>query len=140
MLHIEVSIVIHAPQTKVADLYRDYDNWLNVFPTIQAVRLVREDANKTVLAIDHWEGQVVNILTFVSPTQIDLEEFKKRYDARFSNHFEAVPEGTRYLVVADVSLKGIAKLLEPFLGAYVRRQIIRLVLEPIKQSAEAARP
>ncbi len=139
MLHVQASTIIHAPRAKVVDIYRDYANWSKVFPTIHAVRLMRKDASKTVLAIDHWEGQVINILTFVSPSEIQLREFKKRYDALFSNCFEVVPNGTRYSVIADVSLRGFAKLFEPFLAGYVRRQIVRFVLDPIKQSAEATR-
>jgi hypothetical protein len=61
-----------------------------------------------------------------------LEEFKKLYNARFLNRFEPDSVGTCYTVVADVSVKGIAKVLEPFLGAYIRKQIDRYVLKPVK--------
>ena len=138
MLHVEASTIVHASPVQAADIYCDFNNWPSVFPTIHAVRLIREDAGKIVLAIDHWEGQVVNILTFISPTEIQLVEIKKHYDAQFLNRFEVAPDGARYTVLAYISLKGFAKFLKPFLGGYVRRQIIRFVLEPIKQTAEAA--
>lgn len=60
----------------------------------------------------------------------------KYYDAQFLNRFETVPNGTRYTVIADISLKGIVKYLEPFLDRYIREKIISLVLEPVKQAAE----
>jgi len=45
----------------------------------------------------------------LSPREIRLEEFKRRFDARFINRFEAVEQGTRYSIVADVQLKGMAR-------------------------------
>ncbi len=136
MLHVEASILIQAPPVRTAGISRDYNRWPSIFPTISAVRLVCEGSDKAVVVVDHWEGKVVNILTTVSPTEVHLEEFKKRYNAQFLNRFEAAPEGTRYTVLAEISLKGMTKYLEPFLGDYVRRKIVRFVLEPIKQAAE----
>lgn len=80
---------------------------------------------------------MVNILTAVSAEEIRLEEFKKRYDAVFLNRFEAVPEGTRYTLVGDISLKGLYRLLAPFLKGYIRKQMSKWVLEPVKTRAEA---
>ncbi len=37
----------------------------------------------------------------------------------------------------DIDLKGWARLLRPFLRGYVRRQIERLQLRPVKAEAEA---
>jgi hypothetical protein len=136
VLHEELEIMINASPQQVAAIYRNYDQWPNVFPTIKSVRLVREDAGKKVLEIEHLEGRVTNILTFVSPLEIRLEEWKKRYDARFLSRFDPVSTGTRYSITANVWLKGIAKLLEPFLGGYIRRQILRYSLEPVKRAAE----
>lgn len=50
--------------------------------------------------------------------------------------FQAVPERTRYTVVADLRLRGVAKLLGPLLGGYIRRQIARYVLAPMQVAAE----
>ena len=63
-------------------------------------------------------------------------EVKRRYDARFVNRFETVPGGTRLTVRGDIALKGWAKLLQPFLRGYVRRQVERLQLQPLKAAAE----
>jgi Polyketide cyclase / dehydrase and lipid transport len=137
VLHVEASTTIKASQTRVVEIYQDYRNWPNLFPTIKAVRLVREEPHKKVLEIDHSEGRVINILTIVSPQEVVLEEFKKKYDGKFVNRFEVVPDGTRFTVAADISLKGFYKLLAPFLDDYIRRQITVFVLNPVKKSAEA---
>src|SRR5215510_9548677 len=136
MLHVETSTTIQAPQPRVVEIYQDYRNWPNLFPTIKAVRLVRDEPHRKVLEIDHVEGRVINILTIVSPQEIVLEEFKKKYDGKFVNRFEVVPQGTRFTVAADISLKGFYKLLAPFLADYIRKQITVYVLDPVKKSAE----
>jgi hypothetical protein len=109
-----------------------------LFPaTIRGVRHVRSSDGRTELEIDHREGFVPNIMVEVAPDRIDLWEAKRRYDARFENRFEPVPEGTRYTVSADVRLKGVATLLAPVLGPYVRRQLAQFVLRPVRLAAEA---
>ena len=135
-LHVETSTMIQAPRTRVVDIYQDYSNWPNLFPTIKGVRLVREEPGRKVLEIDHREGRVINILTLVSQEEVELEEFKRKYDGKFVNRFEAVPGGTRFTVAADISLKGGYKVLAPFLGWYIRKQITAFVLDPVKKSAE----
>src|SRR5215831_5301585 len=52
---------------------------------------------------------LINIMMVLSPREIRLEEFRRRFDARFINRFEAVGQGTRYSIVADVQLKGMAR-------------------------------
>ena|SRR5215510_10418284 len=136
VLHVEASTTIKAPRTNVVEIYEDYRNWPNLFPTIKAVRLVREDPRSKVLEIDHIEGRVINILTIISPEEVVLEEFKKKYDGKFVNRFEAVPDGTRFTVAADISLKGFYKPLAPFLHDYIRKQITVFVLNPVKKLAE----
>ena len=136
VLHVEASTTIEAPQPRVVEIYQDYRNWPNLFPTIKAVRLVREDSHSKVLEVDHIEGRVINILTIVSPEEVVLEEFKKKYDGKFVNRFEVVPDGTRFTVTADISLKGFYKVLAPFLHDYIRKQITVFVLDPVKKSAE----
>jgi hypothetical protein len=90
-----------------------------------------------VLEVDHTEGKVINELTVRPPAALDLWEGKRRYDARFRNRFETVPGGTRFAVRGEIQLKGWARLLQPFLRGYVRRQIQRLQLQPVKAEAEA---
>lgn len=137
MPQIQASIIIRAPWTRVAQLYRDYQNWPNLFPdTIRGVRLVTSEGNRTELEIDHREGKVANVLKQVSPERVDLWEAKRHYEGTFVNRFQAVPEGTRYTVVADIKLRGVARLLGPFLSGYIRRQLIRYVLEPMRVLAE----
>jgi len=132
-----VSITIRAPQPRVAALYRDYGRWPELFPaTIRGVRPVSAEPRRTILEIEHREGRVTNILTELSPARFDLWESKRLYDATFVNCFEAIPEGTRYTVRADVRLKGVAKVLGPLLRGTIRRQIYRYVLEPVRRAAE----
>lgn len=139
MLHMETAIVIHAPQPQVLATYRDYRNWPRIFPTIKRVRLTREQPGQQVLEIDHREGRVVNILTDIAPGEIELKEWKRRYDATFLNRFQAIPDGTRFTLRADIALKGVYRLLAPFVRWYVRRQMVTLVLEPMRMAAEGRR-
>lgn len=50
--------------------------------------------------------------------------------------FEVIPGGTRFSVSGEIALNGIARLARPFLSGYVRRQMERWVLEPVKAEAE----
>ena len=137
MPHAEASIIIRAPQARVIQLYRDYQSWPQLFSaTIRNVHLVRTAGSRTELEIDHQEGKVANVMTEVSSERVDLWEAKRRYEASFVNIFEAVPEGTRYTVVGDITLKGVARLLGPVLGGYIRRQIRRYILLPMRAAAE----
>ena len=138
MLHVEVSTTVKAPRQTVLDIYADYASWPRLFPTISGVRLVRREGAKLVLEVDHVEGKVVNELLVRPPDTLELWEEKRRYDARFSNRFENVPGGTRFTVRGDIYLKGWARLLQPLLRSYVRRQIERLQLRPVKAKAEAS--
>lgn len=137
ILRVETCTLIHAPQARVIAVYRDYTNWPKIFPTIKAVRLLCEEPNKITLEIDHREGLVANILTFISSEDIKLEEFKKKYDATFLNRFEAVSEGTRYTLIGDISIKPPYKVLAPFLKGYISKQMKKFVLEPVKTRAES---
>jgi Polyketide cyclase / dehydrase and lipid transport len=137
VLQVEVSTMITAPRQTVPDVYADYASWPRLFPTISAVRLLGREGPKLVLEVDHVEGKVINELVIRPPDRLDLWEEKRRYDARFANRFETVPGGTRFTVSGDIYLKGWARLLQPVLRGYVRRQIERLQLQPVKAEAEA---
>jgi hypothetical protein len=138
VLHVEVSTTVKAPRQTVLDVYADYASWPRLFPTISGVRLVRREGAKLVLEVDHVAGKVVNELLVRPPDTLELWEEKRRYDARFSNRFENVPGGTRFTVRGDIHLKGWARLLQPLLRGYVRRQIERLQPQPVKAKAEAS--
>jgi hypothetical protein len=137
VLHVEVSTVVEAPRQTVLDVYADYASWPRLFPTISAVRLLGREGAKLALEVDHVEGKVLNELVVRAPDQLDLWEEKRRYDARFLNRFESIPDGTRFTVSGELHLKGWARLLQPFLRGYVRRQMRRLQLQPVKAEAEA---
>ena len=139
MLRVEASIIIRAPWTRVAELYRDYKAWPRLFPdTIRDIHLLASDGRRTELEIDHREGKVPNVMTEVNPHRVDLWEAKRRYEATFVNSFEGVPGGTCYAVSAEIKLKGLAQILEPLLRPYIRRQLIRYVLMPLRVAAEDA--
>jgi hypothetical protein len=137
VLQVKVSTMVRAPRQTVLDVYADYASWPRLFPTINAVRLLGREGPKLVLEVDHVEGKVINELVVRPPDQLDLWEEKRRYDARFLNRFENVPDGTRFTVRGEIHLKGWARLLWPFLGGYVRRQMRRFQLQPVKAEAEA---
>lgn len=136
-MHVEASTMVKAPKETVSEVYSDYRSWPRLFPTISGVRLLRREGSKLVLEIDHIEGKVINELVVRSSDELDLWEEKRRYDARFLNRFDAVPGGTRFTVRGDIYLKGLARVLQPFLRGYVRRQMDRLQLQPVKVEAEA---
>jgi hypothetical protein len=137
VMHVEASTVVRAPKETVLEVYADYRNWPHLFPTISGVRLLRREGAKLILEIDHVEGKVLNELLVRPPDELDLWEVKRRNDARFHNRFENVPGGTRFTVRGDIYLKGWARLLQPFLRGYVRRQMERLQLQPVRAEAEA---
>jgi len=129
---------IAAPAGRVLALYADPTGWQRVFSlTIRGVRIVRQDAVETVIEVDHVEGTVLNILRQVSPSRIDLTEFKRRYDATFTNEFRPEGGGCRYTLTAGVRLKGPFRLLEPFARPIVVARMRRYVLLPMKAAAEA---
>jgi Polyketide cyclase / dehydrase and lipid transport len=139
-MHVSESTLIRAPRERVFAIYANYVNWPRLFPiTIKAVHLAHDEGDAKLLEIDHVEGRVTNILRLRPPDTIEVDEDKRRYTGTFLNTFEAVPDGTRYTVAADIHLKGWYKLAAPFVGGYVRRQLMRLVLEPMRQSAEEVR-
>src|SRR5262249_10331706 len=106
-LRTSASVLIRAPRERVFALYANWEGWPRLFgKTIRGVRLVREEANVRAIDVDHVEGHVPNLMSIVSPELIVLEEHKRRYDARFENRFEPAPEGTRYVVTADITLSG----------------------------------
>jgi hypothetical protein len=122
LLQVKVSTTVQAPRQTVLDVYADYQGWPRLFPTISRVRLLRREGPKLVLEVDHVEGKVLNELVVRPPDALDLE---------------AVPGGTRFTARGDIYLKGWARLLQPFLRVYVRRQMQRLQLQPVKAEAEA---
>jgi polyketide cyclase/dehydrase/lipid transport protein len=136
MMHSDAVTMIKAPKRIVSDVYADFTRWPSVFPTISGVRLIRDEPSKQILEIDHLEGKVINEMVVRSPDEIELWEVKRRYNARFLNRFEAVPGGTRFVVSGEIDLQGIAKLLQPFLRGYVRRQMERWQLQPVKAEGE----
>jgi len=137
VIHVEVSDTIRASPVKVAAMFRDYRIWPRLFSaTIRGVRLVGEEHGIEVLEIDHVEGKVINKLRVVSSGLIELEEYNTQFAGHFENRFEPVLGGTRYTVVAGITLKGPYKVLGPLLRPYVRRQITHFVINPMKLAAE----
>jgi carbon monoxide dehydrogenase subunit G len=135
-MRVEATTVIDAPWQRVAAIYGDWRAWASLFPTIHGVTLVSEKDGTVVLDIDHDEGHVPNVLTWVAPDRARLEERKHRFDATFVNSFEPAGGGTRYRVEADIRFRGIARLLAPLLRGVVKRRIEKFVLSPVKQQAE----
>ena len=122
-MHASATITIHAPPERLIALYLDFAHWSQLFPaTIRGVGLVRKRGDETTVEVDHrTEGRVVNVVRRRSASEIELEELKPRYAATFLNRFDAVTEGTRYTVTADVHLRMPYALIAPVLRGFVRR-------------------
>jgi hypothetical protein len=137
VVHASASRLIRASPDRVAAIYADIAGWPRVFGrTIAGVRVLDERGPTTTIEVDHVSGRVLNVMSVVAPDEIRLDEWKKRYDARFTNRFERVAGGTRYVIVAEVALKGFLRALAPIARPIVRRQMKRFVLDPIKAVAE----
>lgn len=136
-VHTSASRLIHAPPERVAAIYGDFGAWPRTFPrTIHGTRLLQDEGSRKTVEVEHVEGRVLNVMSRVAPDEIVLDEWKRRYHARFTNRFERAPDGTRYTVVADVILEGALKALAPIAKPIVRRRIRRFVLDPVKLVAE----
>lgn len=140
MIHAAVSEHVNAPAARVRALYEDPGGWARLFPaTIRGARVVRRERGTTFVEVDHVEGTVLNVLRGVSPTRIDLEEFKRRYDATFTNEFVPEDGGMRYTLTAAVRLKWPYRLLSPFVKPLVLARMRRYVVEPLRAAAEGER-
>ena len=139
-VHVRETLTIRATPAKLAALYLDYRNWHHLFPrTIRGVRLLKERPREITVEVDHRsEGRVVNIIRPQSPTVIALDEFKPGFYATFVNRFDASADGTRYTVDAEIRFHMPFALVAPLLRGIARRRIRRLVLEPMRVSAERA--
>lgn len=142
-IETEAAIDIAAPPQHVASIYRDIDQWGETFPaTIASARVIETGENWKQIEVTHkQEGCVPNTLFELSDTEIGLNESKQKFNASFLNQFEPAPGGgTHYVIRGYFSLKGIYKVLKPFLKGYVRRQSLKgmkdYVLVPLKTAAE----
>jgi hypothetical protein len=136
-IHAAASVSIRAPRERVFGLYAHWQGWPQIFgATIRGVRCVNVENRTLSLDVDHVEGHVPNRMSIISPELIVLEERKRRYDARFENHFEASPGGTRYVVTADVTLRGPLRALRFIAKPIIVARIRRFVLEPLRRAAE----
>lgn len=138
MIQVQTSLAIKAPAGYLSSLYCDYSGWGRLFPlTIIGAKLQKEEEGKLTVLVDHKKaGKVINILTRTSANEIRLEEFKPLYSAVFLNRFETNHNFTCYRVIAEVKLKTILKIIEPFIGGLVRNRIRKYVLEPMKLYSE----
>lgn len=135
-MRIRIGTEVAAPVAAVYAVYADYERWPRLFPTIRGVRRVGTDGDAVLLAIDHSEGPVSNVLHLRPPDRIVLVERKRAYDGTFVNTFSASGTGTRFDVDADIALNGWRRPLAPLLRPYARRLIRRLQIAPVKAAAE----
>jgi hypothetical protein len=134
LVRAELSTIINGPAEKVADQFLDYGRWPQMYPTIRGVRVVSASGQYVTLSVDHAEGRIMNILMVVSSKEVRLYEEKLRYDASFIHRFEATVGETRYTVVADVMVKRPIHLLAPVLRPYIKWQMRRYILEPMRRA------
>ena len=137
MMNINVSAFVAAPRKTVMNVYLDYESWPSFFPTINAVRIIRREGEKLVLAVDHVEGPVINELLVRWPDEIELWERKRRYYGHFLNRFDTVGGGTQFVIRAEIGLRAHLRLLQPFVYGYAKRRIERFQVTPVRREAEA---
>lgn len=139
MIEVSLSIFIDAPPERVAALYADVLNWPRLFAgTIRNAHVLRESPDETAIEVDHVEGKVLNLLRPTSTGELELVEFKRRYDATFTNAFQHEGKGTRYVLTARVRIKGALRWVSRFARPLIRSRMRRYVLEPVKAAAEGA--
>lgn len=139
MLRTRTERRIACPRDRVFALFADHRRWPGMFPRVHGTRLLDEAGAKQRIEVAHDEGTVMNVLTLRPPDVIELEETKRRYDARFVHRFEADGQDTRVVIDAEVRCKGVLAFVEPFLAPIVRRQLQRYTLEPLQRHAEDRR-
>jgi hypothetical protein len=145
-VEVQAAIDIAAPPEHVAALYRDVETWHETFSvTIEQARITATGENWKQVEVTHrTEGKVPNTLIFLSETEIALEESKQRFNAVFLNQFLPMAQRrTHYMITAYITLKGIYRIMKPFVEHYVHRQALKqmgqYVLAPLKTAAEKAR-
>ncbi len=131
-----IFVLTHHPQDATP---ADGVTFLNCSPA-KAVRIGLAAAGGKNLEADHAERKAPNELIIGFPGKIVLREARRRYTARFVNRFQGTAGGTRYPVRGEIVFKGSARLLQPFLRGYVRRQVGRRMLQPVKAAAERPGP
>jgi hypothetical protein len=142
-IQVEAAIDIAAPPKQVAAVYAEVEKWGETFPaTIAHARVIETGDNWKQIEVAHKRaGCVPNTLIVLSDTEIGLEESKARFHASFRNQFEpGAKGGTRYVITAYISLKGVYKVLKPFVKPYGRRQALKqmksYMLDPLKIAVE----
>jgi hypothetical protein len=142
-MQITISATVKAPPEVTAGVYGDYGGWPRIFPTISHVRLVDEDGPARTLEIQHSEGLVINRIEVkvVDETRYELrlDEWKRAYDATFTNIFQGGPDRpgqSTFTIVGEIRLKGWRRYLAPLIRPYARRLMRRLQMEPVKTEAE----
>lgn len=138
MIHAVVTARVGATAQRVRALYLDAEGWGRVFPaTIRGARVVSRSGDVMVVKVDHVEGTVLNVIHEVSPARVELEEWKRRYDATFTNEFLPDGDGGCLLrITAEVRPKGPYRLAAPFLAPLVKARLRRYVVEPLRAAAE----
>jgi hypothetical protein len=143
-IQAEADIDIAAAPEQVAAVYRNVQDWDKTFPaTIECAQITQSGDHWKEIEVTHkQEGCVPNRLIDLSATEIGLEESKKKFNATFVNRFEPANDGgTHYVIRGYFCLKGIYRVLRPFLVGYVRRLALRqmntYVLRPLKTAAES---
>ena len=99
--------------------------------------MLKEENGRLTISVQHKKtGQVLNMLSVLSPHEIKLEQFKPMYDAVFINRFQQINRGSLHTVIAEIRLKGFFKIVEPFIKSIVEKRIKKFVLESMKDYAE----
>lgn len=134
----KVSLTVQAPREELVHMYLDYERWTQRFPeTFRDVRLLRQDADRILVQVDHGDGPALGTIKRISEYEIELAEREPRYSVKVFNRFERVGDATRCVIIMDLRLKGAYALIAPILSPVVRRRIERIFVDPVKSAFES---
>lgn len=137
MIHTEVSEVIGAPREKVFAISTKSEIWPKIYPHIKSVRRLREQYGEISLELDSVRGGLITLVQRKRAPEKVVEDMKNhKVRGKSSYTFESLPEGTRVTLSFDLEMIGLYKLLAPFAKGYIKKQLMALVLSPLKKAAE----
>jgi hypothetical protein len=136
--HFEFVQEIFVQPATVVSVFTDYSSWGETFPaTIKSAQLLDDRGDRELVEVHHKRhGPILNVIQKIGPNRIALEEYKPRYEAIFLMTVRPAPLGSSVTLDLELRAKGPGVWLLPFVAPFVRRQVIRLFLQPLKLACE----
>jgi uncharacterized membrane protein len=137
LTYVEVSDIIRAPREKVFSLGTDFASWPKIYPHIKSVRVLRYAHGEILLELESSVGGRLAVAQRTRPSEKIVEDMKgAQMRGKTIYTFEALPQGTRVTLEFDARLKGLYKILGPFVKAHIRKRLMKQVIGPMKRAAE----